>query len=412
VTILFGILAVVLLLAAVWVSGLFNRTVPLDIAPALRELLLAKEQGTITEEEFSLRQAALHSVVLNAVPPAVDKMALLRALPIALAALGLLGYALTATQSADSPKAGSSPSVLGMGEKLGKGAPVMPGGEPAGEAAKGGDLNNLVKGLADKMANDPNNADGWLLLARTYGELRQSDKAAAAYEHVSALTKLDAQSLADWADAHVMARDRQWDDKGRDIVKQALKADPKNAKALALAGSEAFDRKQYKVAIDFWKRLKAVESPDSMNAKLADSNIAEATALMSGKKLEPVAAPAAAAPLGAAGAIAGTLSLEGAVKGKAAPTDTVFLVVKAADGSNPPLAAKRYQVSELPVKFQLDDSSAMIPGRAISKFPEVLVSARLSKSGEATAQPGDVMSKVVRTKPGVTDIQLEIISGK
>lgn len=411
-TILFGILAVVLLLAAVWVSGLFNRTVPLDIAPALRELLLAKEQGQITEEEFSLRQAALHSVVLNAVPPAVDKMALMRALPIALAALGLLGYALTSTQSADSAKTGGVPSVLGMGEKLGKGAPVTPAGEAPGEAAKGGDLNNLVKGLADKMANDPNNADGWLLLARTYGELRQSDKAASAYAHVATLTKLDAQSLADWADAHVMAHDRQWDDKGRDIVKQALKADPKNAKALALAGSEAFDRKQYKVAIDFWKRLKAVESPDSMNAKLADSNIAEATALMSGKKPEPVAAAAAAVPAGAPGAIAGTLSLEGSVKGKAAPTDTVFLVVKAADGSNPPLAAKRYQVSELPVKFQLDDSSAMIPGRAISKFPEVLVSARLSKSGEATAQPGDVMSKIVRTKPGATDIQLEIIAGK
>jgi cytochrome c-type biogenesis protein CcmH len=170
----------------------------------------------------------------------------------------------------------------------------------------------LVTGLAQKMEKDPGNGQGWLLLARTYAELRQYDNASKAYERATALIPAEAQVLADWADVHVMAHDRQWDDKARDIVKRAVKADAKNSKALTLAGSEAFDRQQYKVAIDFWKRAITVEPPNSMNAKLAQSNIEEATALLSGKK--PAPAPAVAAPAVVPGGSAKPTTPDGQLK--------------------------------------------------------------------------------------------------
>ena len=94
-------------------------------------------------------------------------------------------------------------------------------------------------------------------MAKTYSELRRFAEADSAYEKASPLVSLDVNALTDWADAHVMAKERKWDAEGRKIVTRALAADPKHVKALALAGSEAFDRADYKQAIDFWKRMKA-----------------------------------------------------------------------------------------------------------------------------------------------------------
>jgi len=171
-------------------------------------------------------------------------------------------------------------------------APVASSGMRAPEAMSqtqpkansGGDLNMVVKRLADKMVKDPNNGEGWLLLARTYGELGQHKEAANAYAKAAALLPPDAALLADWADAYVMTQDRKWNDEAREIVKRALAANPKHLKSLALAGGEAFDRADYKTAIDYWKRIKSAAPADSMDAKLADSNIVEATARMDGKK--------------------------------------------------------------------------------------------------------------------------------
>lgn len=404
---IFGVLAAALLLAAAWLAGLFTRGGGIDIAPALRQLLVEKNEGRITAEEFERRQQALHDLLLS--QPAskrFDAGALRRAVPVAVVGAALGIYAVFGGQPQSEAKLSPAMAMVasGIGEKLSAQGSLPPPAEMSGGAQKGGDLNDLVKGLADKMESDPKNGDGWLLLARTYGELHQYANAAKAYEKAGALLPADAQMLADWADAYVMAADRKWDDRARNLVKRALKADPKHAKALSLAGSEAFERQQYKQAIDYWTRLKNVEPADSMAAKLAEANINEATAQMSGKKAgsTPETASAGGALLG------GTISLDSKLKDKVSASDTVFLVVKAADGSNLPLAAKRFQVAELPLQFKLDDADSMMPGRAISSASEVQVSARISKSGQASAQAGDILSNVVRTKLDRRDIKLDL----
>ncbi len=289
-----SVIAVVLFLAAAWAWGLLRPAAKADIGPALRQLLIDKNEGRLSQEAFDQAQATLYSQVLSPDTQAKDPMAKRRAL--VLAGGGLVAVVVAVVGWTTTPPSGPV-TVIGGAQRVGSTGAGAPAGDASAEAPKGGDLNNLVSGLAQKMEKDPGNGQGWLLLARTYSELRQYDNASKAYERATALIPAEAQVLADWADAHVMANERQWDDKARDIVKRAVNADAKNPKALTLAGSEAFERKQYKAAIDFWKRAIAVEPPNSMNAKLAESNMQEALALLNGKK--PASTADAPAPLAA-----------------------------------------------------------------------------------------------------------------
>ena len=281
-----------------------------------------------------------------------------------------------------------------------------PHGEPAAQPKPVGGLDTVVKRLAEKMAAAPQNGEGWLLLAKTYYELQQFAEADGAYAKAAALLSLDAQALADWADAHAASKNGQWDAEGRKIVERALAADPKHAKALALAGSEAFHRGAYKAAIDFWTRLKAVPSADVMDGKLVDANIAEARAMLSGK--QPVAEAKSAEPVLAIAAVAGVVTLSPALKGKVSADDTLFVTAKAPDGTGAPLAVWRYKGSDFPIEFRLDDSSAIMPGRTISQYSEVLVTAKVSKSGSADSAKGDLLATPVKARLGNTTLVVEL----
>lgn len=376
-----------------------------DISQALRQLLLARAAGEIDAEEFERRQAALHAELLAA--PVAPAVAVTQPVAKAGAWRWLLAAAVVAV-------AGGLYAWLGNPSATGSKAPPVPPPmtnlpQTEGQQANsGGDLKVMAQRLADKLAKDPNNGEGWALLARTYLEVRQHAQAADAFAKADALQKLDAQALADWADAHVVANDRKWDAKGRELVKRALAVEPKNLKALALSGSEAFERKDYKQAIGEWKKMRAVAPADSMDAKLADANIAEATAVMTGKR--PPASQAAPTAAGVAGgaSVAGTVSLAASLKSRVAPTDTVFVVAKPSDGLGAPLAVKRLTVADLPAKFVLTDQDAMVAERRLSRFTEVQISARISKSGEAIAKPGDPVSAPQMTKIGRDDLRVEI----
>lgn len=368
----------------------------------LRQLLLDRAAGKIDEEEFGRRQAALHAALLEQKPTAKNTL-LWWAVPVALV-FAVAGFYL----SKGTPEAVDMKQTGPLGTRFGSGDSTKPGaGQPAGQANSGGDLSTMAARLAEKLKKDPGNGDGWLLLARTYAELRRPKETADAYAKAAPLVKLDATMLADWADAHVMANDRKWDGEARKIVQRALEADPKHLKALALAGSEAFERADYKAAIGYWKRMQAVAPAGSMDAKLAEANIQEAEAMLSGKKPAASSGPSSSAGTPAA-AISGTVTLDASFKGRVAPTDTVFVVAKAPDGSNPPLAVKRFSVSDLPLHFDLDDSSAMVPGRTLSQFREVIVSARISKSGNAMPAPGDIEAKSATAKLGAKELKLTL----
>ena len=365
-----------------------------DVAVELRELLIARAEGRIDQTEFDRQQAALHIAVLQNPAESNEKSnpaywRWMIAIAVAILVSGGIYWGI-------SPRDVQQPSVR-------EDAAKRPGAKQSMQANAGSDLNTVVKKLADKMAKDPNNGEGWLLLAKTYSELRRYSEADSAYEKASPLVSLDVNALTDWADAHVMAKERKWDAEGRKIVKRALAADPKHVKALALAGSEAFDRADYKQAIDFWKRMKAAAAVDSMDSKLADANIAEVNAMLSGKQ------PATSAETGVVtAAVAGVVTLSPMLKGQVSASDTVFVVAKAPDGSGPPLAVGRFKGTDFPIEFRLDDSSAIMPSRTISQFSEVLVSAKVSKGGTADSSKGDILAAPIKAKLGNTTLSLEL----
>ena len=395
-----------------------------DISQALRELLLARAAGQINGEEFERRQAALHAELLAPVTPAAEPAEVAR--PAANANTGKSGAWRWLLAAALAASAGGLYVWLGNPAGVGSGPSTSPASSlppmtslPADgqQAGSGGDLKVMAQRLADKLAKDPGNGEGWALLARTYLELRQHRQAADAFAKADALQKLDATALADWADAYVVASDRKWDAKARELVKRALAADPKHLKALALAGSEAFERKDYKEAIAQWQKMRAAAPADSMDAKLADTNIEEATAIMTGKRpptaraLPATTTPANAMPAAAPAAnatVAGTVTVAAALKSRLAPTDTVFIVAKPTDGKGAPLAVKRFTVADLPIKFTLTDQDAMVPDRRLSRFGEVLVTARVSQSGDAIAKPGDPASAPLTVKVGSNNLRIEI----
>jgi cytochrome c-type biogenesis protein CcmH len=279
--------------------------------------------------------------------------------------------------------------------------------------------------LAAKLEKAPDNPEGWVMLARTYYSLNRYAEATAAFEKAVALVPDDAGLLADYADS-LGAAQGGLHGKALELVDRALKADPTNWKALALAGTAAFDRKDYKQAVAYWERMKATVPPGSPIAGSIDASIAEARDLGGVKTgATPAGVPALAAtspgepkkgnavqvpasPSIPGATIAGTVKLAPALAAKVAPTDTVFIYARAAEGPKMPLAILRKQVKDLPVTFTLDDSMAMAPNFALSNFASIVVSARVSKSGSAAPQSGDLEGLSPAVKVGATNLAIVI----
>ncbi len=277
-------------------------------------------------------------------------------------------------------------------------------------------IEGMVAKLAERLQSDPNNAEGWNMLARSYAAMGRYQESAKAYEHLVKLVPNDASMLTDYADTLAMANDRSLQGAPEKLINQALAIDPKNVKALALAGSAAFDRKDYARAAESWQKILDVVPRDSDIARSILGSINEAKGLMGAPQiaLPPVAQAGAAQPAPAAAAsgakVEGTVDIDPALRAKVSDSDTVFIFARAAEGPRFPLAVVRAQVKDLPFKFVLDDSMSMTPEAKLSNFPRVVVGARVSKSGSATPSAGDLEGSSDPVAPGVTGLKIRINS--
>jgi cytochrome c-type biogenesis protein CcmH len=246
-------------------------------------------------------------------------------------------------------------------------------------------IEGMVERLSARMQENPEDAEGWVMLGRSYAVLDRYPEAVAAYENAIKRSPPNAQLLADYADVLAMSQGRTLVGKPERIIAQALKADPKNVKALALAGSAEFEKRNFAAAIAHWQKILEGIPPDSEMAESVRDSIADAEKLAGGKTAAPTA-KAAPAPTG----VSGTVRLAGELAAQAAPGDTVFIFARAAQGPRMPLAVVRKQVRDLPADFALDDSMAMTPAAKLSNHEQVVVGARVSKSGNPAPQPGDL----------------------
>jgi len=267
--------------------------------------------------------------------------------------------------------------------------------EPHAEDS-GDDMALAINALAQRLRATPDDADGWYTLARSYETLGRYTDAVAAYQQVLRLVPGQPAVLADLADALLSANQGVPDANAIAAVAQALAAQPDQPKALALAGMMALRRGDAAEALAHWERLQALLPPDSEAARQIQSNIAQARGMAAGGATAGATASGPPAPAGQSTAATTTPRLSGhariaeSLRGKVQPGDTVFILARPVEGSRMPLAILRMRVSDLPRAFVLDDSNAMSPDATLSRASKVRVEIRVSRSGTAAAQSGDL----------------------
>ena len=252
-------------------------------------------------------------------------------------------------------------------------------------------IEGMVAKLAEKLKSEPDNAEGWMMLARSYTALQRYTDASAAYARAVELVPNNPFLLADHADLLGMVK-RTLQGEPEKFIMMALKNDPNNIKALSLAGSASFERQDYRGAIKWWEKILKLVPPNSRGATSTTTSINEARAKAG---MQPMSTQAAdqktSSATGISGkSVSGTVKISSALRSQVEGTDSVFIFARSAEGPRMPLAVIRKTVKDLPLTFKLDDSMAVMPSLKLSTVARVVVGARISKSGNASPTPGDL----------------------
>ena len=258
-----------------------------------------------------------------------------------------------------------------------------------------------ARSIADferRVQGSPRDVDAWRALAGLYRQQHDYAKARDAFAKLQALKGMNADAWADDADVLASLAGGSLRGEAARAIDRALALNAAHPKALWLKASLAHEEHRYADALAVWKKLRAALPPDSPDVRIVDANIGEASELAG----VPVAvATGAAAPARTVAAeVSGTVTIDSKLAGRVPPGATLFIYAKAADSPGPPLAVLRQAAGAWPVSFRLDDTLAMLPTRKLSQFENVVVEARVSKSGQATPAAGDLYVTSAVFKPG------------
>jgi cytochrome c-type biogenesis protein CcmH len=249
------------------------------------------------------------------------------------------------------------------------------------------DVNKALDELRAHLAAQPNDVQGWLLLAQAEMEMQQPEQARDAYDKVLKLKPDNTTAMVGWAQAESAASpDHHIGDRARALLEQAVKLEPDNQRGLWLLGISDFQQGRFAEAAATWRTLQPLLQPGSNVAQAVAQQIAQADA----RSGAPAGTSSAAAPAASAPAVQVKVSLAPALKSKLAAGDTLFVYARAENGPPMPLAVARLDASQLPATVTLTDAMSMLPSMKLSSVPRVLIGARISHSGNAVAQAGDL----------------------
>ena len=283
-------------------------------------------------------------------------------------------------------------------------------------------LLQMAESLAQKLNDKPDNLQGWVMLGRTYRTLEKFDASVQAYDRA---LKLSADDDLKLERVEVLAMKSQGNFEGEpwNVIRDILQRDPQNYGALLMAGSASYSHEKFADALKYWQQARkplAADNPDvpgldeaiaSVQQKLGmPAQVVKGPSAQMNAAQTPAAAPSANTS-GAASSgltVSGQVAIAEALKGKVKPSDVVFIYATPANGERMPLAIFKTTVAQLPLAFTLDDSTAMTPERKLSGAGEVLVKVRVSKSGNAMPQSGDLAGTLGPVKVGAKGLKLEI----
>ena len=292
-------------------------------------------------------------------------------------------------------------------------------GGPGDDAQMADSLNTLIEQLRKKLEQNPNDAVGWGLLARSYMAMERYADAVPMFEKATKLDPNNASLLADYADALGVHQGRKLDGKPETLIQKALKLDPHNVKALMLSGTIAYNRKDFARAAKEWEDAHTYlppddqESSDQLKASIADAKRRlgggpSMNMLVANPPMEQTKPAKPAAQSGQSRAITGKVVLGPNLAGKTSLPDTLFVFAKDVAGPPMPVSIVRASKKDLPFSFRLDDSTSPMPSRKLSDIDTVVIIARLSKSGKAMAESGDLEGMSQPIKPGTENITVVI----
>ena len=363
-----------------------------------REALIALgDAGVLNGDELASKLAALPVATGSHRPAAITLAAVIAVvLPIS----AMLIYRQVGEPLAQNP---GSPAAAALGngnphQGQGGQAPLM-------------DLDAALASLAAKLQQNPQDAEGWRLLGRGYLSMERFAEALAAVSRARALLPGDLDTEMEYIEALSLSTpNRQFAGEPQTLLDAALKRDPLNQRGLWLAGIAAQQRGDTDSALQNWKKLASLlpadaealpglqqqiaslQSAGAVADAAAPPTTAPTDAPMAGAMANTDANPAATstASSGASAAITVTVDLAAELKARVAASDTLFVFARAASGPRMPLAIQRLGVGQFPISVTLDDASAMMPAMRLSAFPEIVIGARISKSGQAIAASGDL----------------------
>ena len=258
------------------------------------------------------------------------------------------------------------------------------------------DIEKMIVGLQKKMEEDPDNFTGWTMLGRSYMVLNQYPEAVKSYERALKLKPKSVNVLLAVADSLAMASNGEIVGRPVALINKALELEPNNLTALWLGGMAARQQQDHVLAITRWEKVLVLANNPSEREEVK-SLITEAMSQLTPEQKDKIGAIKEVATTSG---ITVTVSLSKEFKAQAKPTDLVFIYAKAMSGPPMPLAAVRKQVKDLPLEIELNDTMAMMPSLKLSDFTEVIIGARISKSGQPIAQNGDLFSEKSSIKAG------------
>jgi cytochrome c-type biogenesis protein CcmH len=261
---------------------------------------------------------------------------------------------------------------------------------------------------------DPKNGQAWLKWGMANLAMERFPVAVAALKKATELLPKESAVWAHYAEAVALAGNRSLEGEPIRLLRHALELNPLEPKALELAGIHAYQKENWAQAAYYWKSL-IKQMSDEEKQSAYGQNIAEAEREARGKAeaglaglTQPGKEPLKAKAKASTGPrIEGRVELAAALKDKVRPEDTIFLFARAGE-NGPPLAVMKARASALPLVFVLDDSMAMTPDMALSKVPEVVLVARVSKSGQPKPAAGDLEGKLSAVKVGAKGVKLVI----
>lgn len=242
-------------------------------------------------------------------------------------------------------------------------------------------MAEMTERLEKAVQAQPDSAEGWYFLGRTYMTQERFEDAAKAFERAANLSGRQSEVLGQWAQALYFANGKKMAGAAQALADEALKQNPEEVTTLGLMGIAAFEDQRYADAAGYWQRLVAALPADDPSRAAIQSGIERARQHLAERGEKLPEAPVAAATAGVTLKV--RVDLSDAVKGQVKPDDSVFVFARAVNGPPMPLAVKRLKVADLPDEVSLSDADAMMPQLKLSAFPQVELVARVSRAGNA-----------------------------